>query len=214
MKSYVVIGLGRFGTHIAEELYKHEQDVLAIDLNESNVDEIADSVTRAAAADCRDISVLKELGVQDCDCAILAIGSDLAASVLVTMNLKTLGVPNVICKAYDETHSAILKKLGADTVIIPERAVAEKLANTLTRANILEDIELSEDYGIIERKPPKSWAGKSLKELNIRAKYGVNIIAVKQEDKINASLSADFVISPEDILVILGSYSDMERIKN
>ena len=213
MKSYVVIGLGRFGVHIAEELYKLDQDVLAIDTDEARVDAIADSVTRAVTADCTDPSVLKELGVQDCDCAILAIGSDLAASVLIMMNLKTLGVPNVLCKAYDETHSAILKKLGADQVIIPERAVAEKLANTLTHPNVLEDIELSDDYGIIERTPPKGWAGKSLRELNVRAKYGVTIIAVKQGERINASLSADFVLSPDDILVLLGTYDDMNKIK-
>lgn len=213
MKSYVVIGLGRFGIHIAEELYKNEQDVLAIDRNEALIDAIADRVTRAVTADCSDTAVLKELGIADCDCAIVAIGSDLAASVLITMNLKTLGVPYVICKAYDETHSAILKKLGADKVVIPERAVAEKLANTLTRPNVLEAIELSEDYGIIERTPPKGWAGKSLRELNVRAKYGVNIIAVKQGDAIDASLSADFVISPDDILVLLGEYKDMEKIK-
>lgn len=213
MKSYVVIGLGRFGTHIAEQLYKNGQDVLAIDKSEENVNEIADAVTRAVCADCTDPAVLRALGVGDCDCAVVAIGSDLAASVLVTMNLKTLGVANVICKAYDETHCAILKKLGADQAVIPERAVAEKLADTLTSPNVLADIELSEDFGIIERMPPKGWPGKSLRELNVRAKYGVNVIAVKNGEKINASLGADYVIAPDDILVLLGEYKAMDKIK-
>ena len=213
MKSYAVIGLGRFGSHIAAELYSLEQDVIAIDVNENMVQDTADSVTRAVAADAKDADILKALGVQNCDCAIVAIGSDLAASVLVTMNLKNLGVPSIICKAYDSTHAEILAKLGATQVVIPEKVVAEKLAASLASPNILEDIELSEDFGIIERTAPKGWAGKSLKELNVRAKYGVNIIAVKRDDAIFASLSADFSLRSGDILVILGAYTDLDKIK-
>ena len=213
MKSYVVVGLGRFGTYIAEQLYKNGQDVLVIDKHEDRVNEIADCVTRAVCADCADPAVLKSLGVKDCDCAIVAIGSDLASSVLVTMALKNLGVPSVICKAYDETHCAILKKLGADRVFIPEQAFAERLAASLAAPNVLADIELSADYGIIESKPPKAWLGKSLKELNIRAKHGINVLAVKSGEKILVSLSADYVIGSDDILVLLGEYAALDKIK-
>lgn len=213
MKSYVIIGLGRFGFQLARHLYKRDQEVLAIDIHQELVDTIADHVTSAVVADAKDPAVLRELDVQSCDCAIVAIGTDLAASVLVTMNLKKLGVKRIICKAFDNTHAAILEKLGADQVIIPERVVAEKLASSLVSPNILETIELSDTYGIVERKPPKPWIGKTLRDLNIRAKYGISVIALKESGKTNVSPAADDKISPESILVLLGEYEDLNKLE-
>lgn len=213
MKSYVVIGLGRFGTQIATRLYEYGKDVLVIDVEETLVDQISDHVTRAVVADAKNKDVLRGLGVSDCDCAIVALGSDLAGSILVTMNMKALGVPHVICKARDDTHREILEKLGADQVIIPERVVADKLARTMASPNILEFIELSNDYGIIEYKSPKTWENKLIKELNIRAKYGVNIIAVKKNNKVKISPSAEYTIPEESVLVLLGDYKALEQIK-
>ena len=128
MKSYIVIGLGLFGTEMAVKLYDCGEEVLAVDMDETLVDRIADRVTRAVAADVRDIEVLKRLGAQNFDVAVEAIGSDLGTSALVTMHLKTLGIPYIICKAYDDTHREILERLGADKVIIPERDMADKLS--------------------------------------------------------------------------------------
>ena len=213
MKSYAVIGLGRFGTKIATSLYEYGEDVIAIDNNEELVNEIADNVTRAATADAKNKSELLHLGVSECDCAIVALGSDIAASVLVTMNVKSLGGKHIICKAHDDTHREILEKLGADKVIIPERDVAVKTARALASPDFLEFIALSEEYGIIEVVPPKPWVGKTLRELNIRNKYGVNIIAVKKKERIHVTIPADYEISEDETLVILGEYKALEHIK-
>ena len=168
MKSYIVIGLGRFGTEMAVKLYDCGEDVLAIDTNDTLIDKIADRVTRAVAADARDVDVLRKLGAGNYDRAIVAVGSDLGASALITMNLKTLGVPYIMCKAHDDTYREILEKLGADRVIIPEWEMADKLSLGLTSAGVLEYIELSEEYGIVEMATPASWAGKSIRKLALR----------------------------------------------
>lgn len=213
MKSYAVIGLGRFGSHIAEKLYEQESEVLAIDINDSLVEAISDRVTRAVVADAKNREVLRSLGIQNCDCVIVAIASDLASSVLITMNLKSLGIPNIICKAHDDTHREILEKLGASNVIIPERAVAEKLAKSLTSPDVLEYINLSEHHGIVEMKAPLRWCKKTIRELNVRVKYNVNIIAVKQKNGIQVSPGADHVIEENDILVLLGRYDALDKLE-
>ncbi len=214
MKSYVVIGLGRFGTRIATKLYEFGEDVLAIDINESLINDIADYVSKAVIADAKEIDVLKDLGVQSCDCAIVAIGSDLAASVLVTMNLKNLGIPQIICKTYDETHSEILRKLGADKVITPEHVMADRTARILSAPNILEHIEFSEDYGITELSAPKLWVGHSLRELNVRAKYNVFVIGVRTNEQTKISPDADYIIEKNATLILLGDYNSLEKLRN
>lgn len=213
MKSYVVIGLGLFGGEIAKKLYELGQEVIAIDKKEEFINEVADSVTRAAVGDATDPQVLKALGVKNCDCAVVAVGSDLGASVLTTMNLKKLGIPYIVCKAQNETHRMILEKIGADQVIIPEHVVADKIARSLATPNIMEYIELSNDYGIIERKAPAGWEGKTLREMNIRAKYGVDIIAVRNGDKIRVTPGADYKFGDESDLVVLGDYDSLEKFK-
>ena len=213
MKSYVVIGLGRFGNTLARQLCKLGAEVLAMDVHNDLVQQVAEDVTHAVVGDAQDKDVLRALGVRDFDCAIVAIGTDLAASVLTVMNLQELGVPYIICKAHDETHSRVLKKLGVDKVVIPEQENATRLARSLHSHNVLDYIELSEDYGILEIPAPKSWIGKTLKELNIRAKLGVNIIAVENNKKTNVSPAADYQIQQEDILVVLGDNYSLEAVQ-
>lgn len=213
MKSYVVIGMGRFGSEVARRLYELGCEVLAIDSSADLVQQISNDVTHAVTADARDKEVLRALGVKDFECAVVAIGDDLAASVLITMNVKELGVGHVVCKAHDETHRQVLGKLGADQVVIPEKENAGRLARSLSSHNVLDYIELSEEYGIIETPAPKSWIGKSLKELNVRAKLGVNILAFKQEDKINVSPAADYLIAEGDIMVILGDNAALTKVQ-
>lgn len=206
MKSYVVIGLGLFGAQTARQLCLLGSEVLAIDVDPELVQAISGDVTNAVTADARDREVLRALGVRNCDCAVVSIGDDLGASVLAVMNLKELGVPYIVCKAHDGTHRRVLEKLGADKVVIPEREVAERLAHSLTSPNVLEYIELSKDYGIVEVPAPKSWEGKSIIALNVRAKLGVNIIAVKSGGSINVAPSPQYEIRKDDVIVVLGGY--------
>ena len=213
MKSYVVIGMGRFGSEVARRLCELGCEVLAIDSSADLVQQISNDVTHAVTADARDKEVLRALGVKDFECAVVAIGDDLAASVLVTMNVKELGVGHVVCKAHDETHRQVLTKLGADQVVIPEKENAGRLARSLSSVNVLDYIELSEEYGIIETPAPKSWIGKSLKELNVRARLGVNILAFKQGDQINVSPAADYLITAGDIMVILGDNDALRKVQ-
>ena len=213
MKSYVVIGLGLFGSRVARQLCELGGEVLVVDIHDDLVQNISGDVTNAVVADARDQSVLKALGVGSCDCAVVAIGDNFGASVLVTMNLKELGVPYVVCKAHDDTHRKVLEKLGADKVITPEREVAERLAHSLYSPNALEFIELSDEYGIVEVPVPRSWAGKSILELNVRAKLGVNIIAIESKGRVNVSPAAQYVLKKDDILVVLGDYDSLSALQ-
>lgn len=213
MKSYIVIGLGRFGAETARRLYALGNEVLAMDTNNELVQQLSGEVTHAVVGDARDKGVLKALGVKDFDCAIVAIGDSLADSVLATMNVKELGIPYVVAKAHDETHRQVLKKLGADRVVIPEQEQASRLAKSLASANVLDYIELSEDYGIIEVPVPEVWVDKSLIELNIRAKLGVNIIAVKRDGEVNVSPAAQFRICRGDIMVVLGDTAALNAVQ-
>ena len=213
MRSFVVVGLGRFGTEAARKLYRQGCEVLAIDTDPNLVERVSDDVTQAVVGNAQDKEVLRALGVKDFDCAIVAIGDSLSDSVLATMNLKELGVRYVVCKAHDETHRQVLKKLGADRVVIPEQENAARLAKSLSSHNVLDYIELSDDYGIIDVPAPKSWWNKSLIELNVRAKLGVNILAVKREGEITVSPSADFRISEGDIMVVLGDTAALKAVQ-
>ena len=213
MKSYIVIGLGRFGAEMAVKLYECGEDVLAIDTDEALVDKIADRVTRAVAADAKDVDVLKKLGAGNFDRAVVAVGSDLAASALITMNLKSLGVPYILCKAHDDTYREILEKLGATRVIIPEREMADKLSLGLTSAGIMEYIEISDEYGIVEMAPPEAWIGKCIRNLDLRRKYNANVIALRQGDELCIPPDIDAELDENTTLVMLGSYEMINSLK-
>ena len=213
MKTYVVIGLGRFGSALARQLCKLGAEVLAMDVRSALVQQVAGDVTQAVVGDAQDKEVLRSLGVRNFDCAIIAIGDNLGASVLIAMNLKELGVPYIVCKAHDETHRKVLEKLGVDRVVIPQQEHAQRLGRSLYSHNVLDYIELSEAYGILEVPAPKPWIGKSLKELNVRAKLGVNIIAVENGKKTNVSPPADYAIREGDLLVVLGDNYALEALQ-
>ncbi len=213
MKSFVVIGLGRFGMQVAKRLCQQGCEVLAIDRSADLVQQLSDDVTQAVVADARDKDVLRSLDVKDFDCAIVSIGGSLADSVLATMNLKELNVPKIISKAHDETHRHVLEKLGADRVVIPEQENADRLAKSLSSVNVLDYIELSPDYGIIEVPVPAAWAEKSLIELNVRAKLGVNILSVKRDGSITVSPAADFRFARGDIMLVLGDTAALTAVQ-
>ncbi len=213
MRSYIVVGMGRFGSEVARQLHLQRCEVIAMDINADLIQQISPYVTHAVSGDAQDKEVLRALGVKDMDCAIIAIGDDLAASVLVTMNMKELGVPHVICKAHDATYRKVLEKLGADRVIIPEQEQAQRLAKSLSTPNVLDYIELSDECGIIEMPVPEGWIGKDLRQLDIRAKLGVSILAIRRNNKVQASLSPDTAFLKADVLVVLGDNQALKKVQ-
>ena len=212
MKSYVVIGLGKFGAAMALELMALGNEVLAIDRQEELVQRISGSVTDAVVADAQDEEVLRSLGVRNYDCAVVAIGDDAAASILATLQLKELGLPRVVCKASDEMHRKALLKVGADKVVIPEKEMARRFARSVSSASVMDYIELSDDYAMVESTAPGSWVGRNLVELNVRAKYGVAVIAFRRGGRFVISPNPNEPIQQGDILVLLGSGEDLARV--
>lgn len=213
MKTFLVIGLGRFGVNVAAKLHELGNEVMVIDENPELVQRISNRVTHAVVGDARDEEVLESLGAKNFDCAVVAIGENLAASILITLNLKSLGVPQVICKAKDEQQKKALEKIGADRVLIPEREMGLKLAQKLTSTSVLDYIELSGEYGIAEIRTPKVWIGKNLRDINVRAKYGVTVIAQRKGEEIMISLDPDTALQEKDVLVVIGSNDQLAVVQ-
>ena len=213
-KQYLVVGLGRFGTSVAKALYNSGNDVLAIDKNEEVVNEISEHVTQAVTVNATDETSLKAMGIGNFDVAIVSIGTDVQSSIMSVLLLKELGVKYIIAKAHDDLHGKVLRKIGADRVVFAERDMGMRVAHNLVSSNILDYIELSPNYGIVETLPPKGWHGKNLNELNVRSKYGINIIALKRGKDVNVSPSADEIIGINDILVVVGGTDELEKLEN
>ena len=215
MRTYVVIGLGRFGTAVATERCRLGHEGLAIDDSEDRVQSISSQVTHAVAGDARDPGVLRALGVRNYNCAIVAVADDVGNRALITMNLKELGVRQVIAKAQSHVHQKVLQKIGADKVVFPEHEMGMKLAQNLSSSNILNFIELSDDFGIVELAVPKAWVGQSLRGLDVRAKYRVNIIAIRRggdEHDLEVAPGADYVLAAGDVVVTLGRNEYIDRL--
>ena len=216
MKTFVVIGLGRFGTAVATELSSLGHEVLALDGSEENVQKVADRVTHAVTGDARDPAVLRALGVRNYDCAIVAVGDDVGNSALITLNLKELGVKQVICKAQSHVHRKVLEKIGADRVVFPEHEMGVKLAQGLSSSSVLNFIELSDDFGIVEIAIPREWQGKTIQELDVRNRYHVNIIAMRRgkSEELNVAPGASYVMENGDVAVTLGRTEDINRLQD
>ncbi|MCB2360206.1 potassium channel family protein [Clostridium estertheticum] len=213
-KQFIVIGLGRFGTSVAETLYALGNDVLAVDSDEEVVQSISDSVTHSVQVDANDENSLRALGIRNFDCAVIGIGDNIQSSILATVLVKELGVKYVITKATNALHAKVLYKIGADRVVFPERDMGERVAHNLVSSNILDYIELSPDYSIAEVVSPIEWHNKTLRELNIRAKYGINVMAIKRNNDVDVSLSADNIIEAGDIIVAIGSIEELNALEN
>ena len=214
MKSFAVIGLGRFGKNLAVRLASLGNEVLAIDNDMENVQAVADQVTQAVETDALDESALKALGITEFDCVLVTISEKIEASILITSMLKGMGVNYVVSKAVTDLHATVLKQVGADKVVFPDKDMSEKLAQNLTATSILDYIDLSDKYSIVEVEAPKTWYGKSLKQLNIRAVYGVNVVAIKKRfsDDINVSPLPDYTFMENDILVVIGTNEDINKL--
>lgn len=213
MKSYVVIGCGRFGSAVAKTLFQLGNEVLAIDADEDSVREISPHVTYAAEADIMNEEALKNLGVQNCDVAVVAIASDLEASVMATVLVKELGIPKVIAKARSVLQAKVLKRIGADEVVFPERDMGVRIAHNLSTGNILDYFELSETHSIIEILPYPEWIGKTLSELRLPNNYGLSIIAIKRGEKVIVTPKAGEILCKKDVLVMVGEVKVFQKFR-
>ena len=205
MKSFLIIGLGRFGASLAVELCAQGHEVLAVDIQPERVQAVADQVTHCVVGDARDPEVLRSLGARNFDCAVAAASADVGVSALIVLNLKELGVARVVGKANSMVHRKVLEKIGADLVIFPEQEMAIRLARSLANGDILN---------FIERLVPEDWVGKSILELDIRAKWRVTVIAVRRGERMTISPGRDYVFqAQDDCMVILGSNADIDRLE-
>lgn len=211
-KSFAIFGLGRFGTSIAETLHSMEYEVLAVDKSEECVNSISPNITHAVMGDATDENLLRSIGVRNVDVAVVAIGGDIQSSILVTLLLKEMGVRHVLAKAQSELHSKVLHKVGADRVILPEKDMGVRVAYNLVSTNFVDLIELSPESSIVEIKPPKAWTDKSLRDLNIRVKYGISVVAVRKDSTTHVAPKADYVIEEDDLLVVIGATSDIKKL--
>ncbi|SFD83711.1 trk system potassium uptake protein TrkA [Lentibacillus persicus] len=212
-RDYAVIGLGRFGGSICKELSAEGRQVLAIDLDEDRINEFKNIASHAVIADSTDEATLKELGIKNIDHVIVAIGDNIQASILTTVVLTDLGLSKITVKAQNDYHEKILKRIGADQVVHPERDMGKRIAHNIISNNILDYLELSDDHSIVEVKAGRKMGGNSLAKLDIRANYGCNIVAIKREKDINVSPAAEEVLNEEDILIVIGADKDISRFE-
>ena len=215
MKRYAVIGLGNFGFHAAKALYEDGNEVVAIDSDKARVHAIDPYSTEAIVLDATDKEALKALGLENMDGVIVSTGTKISTSILICLYLQEIGVEKILAKALDEDHGKILKRVGATEIIHPERDMALRVSRSLTRPNVLDFIPLAEDYDLVQVGPPKEFVGKTLKELNLRAKHNVHIIAINELVPENFVLvpPANFVIKDSDVLIMLGKSEDIKKIK-
>jgi trk system potassium uptake protein TrkA len=215
MKRVVVIGLGIFGSQLARQLYDKGIEVVAIDKNKDVVQRIKDHSTKAVLADATDKEVLESLGIDAKDTVVISFGEDLSASTLLTLYLKELKVKEIIVKVPNEDYRRILLKVGASEAIIPEREIANKVARSIISPNVLEYLPISEDYTIVELAPPTSFIGKSLAELDLRKKYQLQVIAIRDVllEKLQMVPRASSIIKDSDVLVIIGREEEIGKIK-
>lgn len=211
LKQFAIIGLGRFGSSLARTLAKLGAEVLAVDLDAEKVRQIAPVVTEAVEADATSESVLAELGVKNFDVVVVAI-SGFEASLLVTLYLKQLGVRQVMVKAASDVHGRILESVGADQVVFPEKDMGRRLAYSLVSGSVIDYIELSEDYGVIEIGVQGGLAGRTLRGLDLRNKMGFNIVAIKRNNHINMYINPDEPLHEEDVMIAIGPNDGIQRL--
>jgi trk system potassium uptake protein TrkA len=215
MKRFAVIGLGNFGFHAAKALFEDGNEVIAIDTDKTRVQAIDPYCTEAVVLDSTDKEALKTLGLENMDGVIVSTGTKISTSILICLYLQEIGVKKILAKALDDDHGKILKRVGATEIIHPERDMALRISSSLSRPNILDFIPLSDEFELVQVGPPREFIGKNLKDLNLRAKYNVHIIAIKELVPENFVLvpPASFLIKDSDILIILGKSQDIRRIK-
>lgn len=212
MKNVLVIGMGRFGQHLCRELYELGNEVMAVDISEANLEEVAEYAAASRVADCTNPEVLEAIGITDYDVCVVCIGNNFQNSLEITSLIKEMGAKYVVSKANRDIQAKFLLRNGADEVIYPNRDMAEKLARKINTDHVFNYIEFTGEYAIYEIPPIKEWVGKSLREANIRAKFNVNILGTKDGDKTKIMPDADYVIKAQEHLIVLGTQKTVSEI--
>ena len=190
-RQYAVLGLGIFGSTVAKTLSKYNAEVIAVDIDQKCVNRMADVVTQAMQCDITDIDQLRAAGIQDCDVAVVSMGNHLEQSVMAIINLKELGIPYIVAKAKNKRYMQIFSKIGANKVVRPEKEMGEQVAKGILGKNIIDIIDLDSEYSVVEIPAPKEWTGKTLIDLNLRRKYGINVIGIRNH------VTGDLNVCPE-----------------
>ena len=214
MKSFLVIGLGRFGAAVAQELSALGQEVLALDIDAENVQHISDQVTQAIQGDAQDEAVLRSVGARNFDCCVVAVGADMEASILITVMLKEMGAKYIVAKAMTPIHARVLERVGADRVVLPEIDMGQRLAQRLARTNVVDYIGVSDEFSIVEIHPPRSWVGNSLGKLGVRAKHQINVLAIRHGEggQVDVNPQPDKVIGTDDLLIVIGTNEQVNSV--
>ncbi len=212
VKQYIVVGLGRFGRAIAETLCQDGAEVLGVDRRMDLVEDMRDVLTHTIQMDAMDRDALEALGVQDFDIAFVTMGSDIRASGTIVLLLKELGARKIIAKAHDEFHGRMLEKLGADQVLFPERDMGRRVAHNLVSGNIIDSLELSSEYSMAEIRPKPEWIGRALMDLGMRNKLGINVVAIRNGDALNAMPQPDTVLREDDVMLVVTSEATLKKL--
>ena len=212
-KTYAVFGLGRYGTAVARELVENGMEVIAVDVEEKIVNDAAAYLPVCKCADITDAEVISRLGIGNIDTVIVCMASNLEASVMAITLCKEAGVKNVIAKCSNEMHQKIFLRVGADQVVFPENESGIRLAKNLLSSGFIDMVSLSEDISIVEMDVKKEWCGKNLIELNLRKKYGFNIVAIKKGDKVDANVNPEQILDEETTLIIIASTTTLGKLK-
>ncbi|MGN1165880.1 MAG: potassium channel family protein [Lachnospiraceae bacterium] len=211
-KQFAVFGLGSFGMSVAITLQQLGCEVIAVDHDKERVKDVADHVSFAMRADIGDPDVIRSLEPRNLDGIIIAAADNMEASIMATLSAKEINIPYVLCKARDDMHAQVLKKIGADAIVFPEEEMGKKVAKSLVSVNLTDWIALSPDYSILETAIPKSWVGKTLKELDVRKKYNVNVAGLKEGEKVEINPDPDMPLREDMILVLIGEDKSLENI--
>ncbi|MCR5214232.1 MAG: TrkA family potassium uptake protein [Eubacterium sp.] len=211
-KTFAVFGLGRFGKKMALSLYEMGADVMVVDRSAELLEKISNQVTYAIEADLKDAEDIKGLGLENTDVVVVAMGSDLTSSIMSVMVSKEVGVPYVVAKASDERMGAILQKVGADKIIYPEEETAARTARKLMSDNFLEFFDIDDNLCLLEMYPKKEWVGKNLIELNLRASYGVNVVAIKNNNEMRSYIDPKKALKEDDQLLVIAEKDDLKKL--
>jgi len=214
VKQFIVLGLGRFGSAVATTLAEMGYEVLGVDTDVERVNDLKNKITEVVQADISDEKVLTELGAKNFDAAIVGVGSNLESSILTTIILKEMGIKYIIAKAQNNFHAKVLEKIGVDKIVFPERDMGIRIARSLITPNIKDYIELEPDYSVIEIEAPSNFEDKTLSELDLRNKYGINVLAIKRDNNFNISPHAKDVIKKGDFLIVIGETEKITKLVN